>query len=192
MASHPLQRPRRIDQLGDLRVRLVGLPQLRPLLQRLLDGHHPEGRRHVRHQPRHPVHIGVGHPQGAADVADGRLRPQRPEGDDLGHPVVAVPLRRVADHLVPPVLGEVQVHVRHLPPLHVQEPLEHQPVLQRVDLRHPQAVEDHRRCRRPAHRHEDAPAAGVLGEVVHHQDVVAEARLAHHLQLVLQPPPRLL
>ncbi len=99
---------------------------------------------------------------------------------------MAVLLGGVADHLVSPVLGEVDVDVRHLPPLHVEKALEHQPVLQGVDLRHAQAVEDDGGCGRAADGHADAPAAGVLGEVVHHQDVVGEARLADHVQLVLQ------
>ncbi len=49
---------------------LVRLAQLRALLQRLVDRHHPERGRHRRHQPRDAVHVGVRHAEGAADVAD--------------------------------------------------------------------------------------------------------------------------
>ena len=187
VAGHPLQGAGGIDELADLGIALVYLAQPRALLERPVDGHHAEGGRHGGHLPHHAVHVGVGHAQGAADVAEGGPGAQGAEGDDLGHAVVAVLLGGVADHLIAPVLGEVDVNVRHLPPLHVEEALEHQPVLQGVDLRHAQAVKDDGGRRRAADGHADAPGVGLLGEVIDHQDVLGEARLTDDLQLGLQP-----
>ena len=49
-------------------------------------------------------------------------------------------VRHVADDLVPPTLVEVHVDVGHLDALGVQEPLEDEPVLERVQVGDPQRV----------------------------------------------------
>ena len=55
----------------------------------------------VGHRLGDPIRLGVGQAHGPPDVADGGLGAQRPEGDDLRHPVVAVLAGDVLDHLVP-------------------------------------------------------------------------------------------
>ena len=68
-------------------------------------------------------------------VLDRLLRLDRSVGDDLSDPVVAVLLGHVADDLAAPALVEVDVDVGHRYPLGVEEALEQQPVLERVQLR---------------------------------------------------------
>jgi hypothetical protein len=75
-------------------------------------------------------------------------RAERAEGDDLGHLLAAVFLRDVLDDLAAAVRAEVDVDVGHADALGVEEALEQQAVLERVD------VGDARRsrpgCRRPS------------------------------------------
>ena len=79
------------------------------------------------------------HPSGVAHRGprlDGR------EGHDLRHPVRAVALGGVADHLAPVALVEVHVDVGHLLAPRVQEAFEEQVVADRVEIDDPEAVGD--------------------------------------------------
>ena len=78
----------------------------------------------LRHQLAQLVDLAVGHLQHAADVAQHAARLQGAEGDDLRHVVAAVAFLHVADHLVAPVLAEVDVEVRHRHALGIEEALE--------------------------------------------------------------------
>jgi hypothetical protein len=168
VTGHPLELPGDIDELPYLRVDLVRLAELRRLLERLVEGD-VEG---VGDEPGHAVGLGVGQAERTANVADRRLRPQRTEGDDLGHAVVPVPLVGETDHLVATVVGEVEVDVRHLATLQVQEALEDQPVRHGVDVGDAEAVEDEGSRRRAAHAHADALLAGVVGDLLDDINVV--------------------
>ena len=68
----------------------------------------------------------------------------------------------------------------------VQEAFEDQAGGQRIDLRDSQAIQDDAGGGAAPHAHADALRAGELDDVVDHQDVVVEARLSHHVQLVLE------
>ena len=83
-------------------------------------------------------------------VLDRGLRLDRGVGDDLRDPVLAVLLGGVADHLAAPALVEVHVDVGHRDALGVEEPLEDQLVLDRVEVGDAQRVRDQRAGRRPA------------------------------------------
>ena len=65
---------------------------------------------------------------------------------------LAVLLGDVADHLAAPTLVEVDVEVRHRDPLGVEEPLEEQAVLQRVEVGDPHRVRGDRPGARAATR----------------------------------------
>src|SRR5699024_870298 len=78
-----------------------------------------------------------------AHVPDGSPGGHGAEGDDLGHPVVAVLPADVVHDLVPAGVAEVHVNIRHAHPLGVQEPLEVQAVLHGVDVGDVEAVGDH-------------------------------------------------
>ena len=122
MSRYPLEAARRVHQLGDSG---VGLGQLAQLLH-LLNGVLERDVQRVWDQARHAVDIAVAHAEGASAVADGGLRAQRPERDDLRHAVAAVALGGVADHFLATVVGEVEVDIGHLAAFEVQEALEHQ------------------------------------------------------------------
>ena len=122
------------------------------------------------------VDIAVGVAEHAPDVPDGRAGQHRAEGDDLGDVVLAVFPGDIRDHLVPAVVLEVDVDVRHRHAVRVQEPLERQAVGDRVDRRDPERVgDDGTRGTTPARRL-DPLLAGEPDEVRDDQEV---ARIAH-------------
>ena len=137
------------------------------------------------------VDVAVGHAEHAADVADRGARLQLAEGDDLrdAPPVVAlavVLLGDVADHLVAPRHAEVDVDVGHRDPLGVQEALEDDVVLDRIDAGDAEAVGDQAAGRGAAARADrDAVAPRVVDEVGDDQEVAGEAHRVDHAELVL-------
>ncbi len=161
---------------------LVRLLQLGALVEGAVEGH--VDRR--GHEAGDPVGIGVRHAEGATGVAQRRLRAERAERDDLGDAIAAVLFGDVAQYLVATVIGEVHVDVGHLAALEVEEALEDEPVPDRVDIRDVEAVEDDARRGAAAHPHRDAARPGETGEVVDDEEVGAEPRLAHDVELVLE------
>ena len=175
-----------VDQGVHALVLLVGRLHLRAEPQRVVQRAGLEG-----HQPGDAVHVAVAHAQGAANVPQRGLGAQGAEGDYLRHPVVAVALDDVVQHLVPPVVLEVQVDVGHLLALQVEEPLEDQAVLQRVHVGDAQAVEGHAGGGAAPHAKEYVPAAHEVDDVPHHQEVVGELGVVDDLKLVAEPLLRL-
>ena len=126
----------------------VGCSQRRRVFERLLDGD-ADGR---GNQLGDAVDFAVGHIQRAADVLDRRLRRHGVEGDDLRDLVVAILLLHVLDDLAAAVHAEVDVDIRHGNALGIEEALEEQLVLQRIDVRDLHAVGDQRAGGRAAAR----------------------------------------
>ena len=145
VARRALEPARDVDELLDLGVLLVGLLERRRLREGLVEGHLEVERDHLRDL----VDLGVAHVHHAADVAHDGLRLHRPEGDDLGHVLAAVLLRDVLDDLAPARLAEVDVDVGGADALLVQEALEDEVVLDRVDVGDAQGSR-RRGCRRPS------------------------------------------
>ncbi len=102
-----------------------------------------------RHGLGDPVTDGVGVAEHAGGVAHRGPGLDGGERDDLGHVVAAVALGGVADHLVAIAGVEVHVDVGHRDAARVEEPLEQQVVLDRVEVGDPQAV-GHRAAGRAA------------------------------------------
>ena len=131
VAGHALQLAGHVDHPVHLRVALIGRAQLGADLQRLLQRHiQLEG-----HQLGDGIRLLVAHAQHPAHVPQHRARGHRAEGDDLRHVIRAVALAHVVDHLAPALVVEVAVDIGHGDALRVQEALEQQVVLQRIDLR---------------------------------------------------------
>ena len=183
VAGDALEAARGVDQLAHRLVALGGEAQLLDLAEGGVDG----DAERVGDEAGDAVDVAEAHAEGAPAVADRGLRAEGAEGHDLRHAVAAVALGGVADHLLAAVVREVEVHVRHLAPLGVEEALEDQPVLRRLDVGDAEAVEHDRGGGRAAHAHRDAPLAREAGDVAHDQDVLDEAGLLDHAQLVAQP-----
>ena len=185
LAPQSLEGARGVDDLLGLRLALVGLAELGAGLQRGVD-------RLVAAHDRRGVHLAElvadarREAQHACGVADPLLALDRLERDDLGHVIHAVLLGRVADHLVATALVEVHVDVGHLDPVGIEEPLEQQPVAQRIEIRDPQRVRHDRSGRRsPPRAHADALLAREVDEIPHDQEVPGEPHLRDDRQLVV-------
>ena len=124
--------------------------------------------------------IGLGDPVGvrvrdvhhARDVAHDGAGFHRPERDDLRDVLAAVLPRDVVDDLAAPPLAEVDVDVGQRDALGIEEALEDQVVLDRIDVGDPQAVGDEAAGRRSAARADrNALLARVADEIPDDQEV---------------------
>ena len=109
-------------------------------------------RRILRHELAELVDLAVGHLQHAADVAQHAARLQAAEGDDLRDLVAAVSPLHVADHLVAPVLAEIDVEVRHRHAIGIEEALEQQAEADRIEIGDGERIGDERAGARAAAR----------------------------------------
>ena len=163
-----------------------GSPASRSLSGWLLDERLVE--RHVerrRDQLRDLVHVGVGDVHGPSDVAHDGPGLHRAERDDLGDVLAAVLARDVLDDLAPAAFAEVDVDVGQRDALGVQEPLEDQVEVQRIDVGDVEAVGHDAARRRPAARADgDALLARVADEIPDDQEVPRVLHLLDHRDLV--------
>ena len=108
----------------------------------------------------------------AGDVAHDGARLHRPERDDLRDVLAAVLARHVLDHFAAPPFAEIDVDVGQRHALGIQEALEDQVVLDRIDVGDPQAVGDEAAGRRSAARPDrNAVLARVADEIPRDQEV---------------------
>ncbi len=192
LADQALQALRGVDDLLDVVVLLIERPDLARLAVAGVGRVEDPGERDVlaHHRGRHRlgdlVAEGVRVTEDPGGVLDRGLRLDRAEGHDLGDLVLAVLLGDVADDLAPPALVEVDVDVGHRDALGVEEPLEQQPVLQRVDVGDAERVRHHAARRGATARADrDAVVLGPHDEVRDDQEVRREAHLQDDPELEL-------
>ncbi len=128
----------------------------------------------------------LGQAQRLAHVADRRTRAIADLGGADGGAVAAVTFIDVLDHLLAPLVLEVDVDVGRLAPLLRKEALEQHVLLGRVDRGDAQAEAHHRIGRRAAPLTEDALAARPGDDVVHGQEVVLVLHMADQLELLAE------
>ena len=140
VARQPLERLGEIEQRTHLLVGVAQLAQLRLLLERGLEGDiELEG-----HKFGDTVHPAIAVAEHAPRVAHHRLRRHGAVGDDLRDAVAPVFVRDIVDHAIAAVHAEVDVEVRHRDAFGVEETLEQQVVLQRIDVGDAERVGDQR------------------------------------------------
>ncbi len=146
--------------------------------------------RHVEragNQLRHAVDFGNGHLHDAAHVSHRRLGLHGPERDDLRHVLAAVLLGDVGDHLAATPFAEVDVDIWQRHAVGIQEPLEVQVEVQRIDVRDPKAVGHEAADRRTAAgAHGNPPLAGVAHEVPDDQEIALVVHAADDADLERQ------
>ncbi len=91
----------------------------------------------------------------------------------------------VVDQLRPADLTHVDVEIGHLIAIRVEEPLEIEPIAQRVEVRDAQAIPDHRTTSASAGRRRYPLRMGMPHHVPNNQEVAAKALLGDHLKLVV-------
>ena len=189
MARQPLQLHGKIQHLLRGGIGIVERLQLRLHLHGVLQG----DLQHVGHQLSQLVCLGVGHPEHPAHIPDDGLGRHGAESDDLGHVPLAVLLPYVVDDLLPPLVAEVHVEIRHGYPLRVQKPLEQQSVFQGIHVRDAHAVGGQAGgAAAPARAHHDVVGFGEMDKIPDDEIVIHKAHVLHHGQLVVQPIPGLL
>ena len=172
-----------LDHFAAVCVLLNERAEFRYLVYRVLD----RDVEPVRDQAGEPVANADAHAERPRAVPDCGLGAERAERDDLRNVVAAVAVDAVADHLFTAVVREVHVDVRHLAPLDVEEAFKDETVLNRVYLRDLEAVEDDAGSGRAADSGEDASPVDEVEDVPADEEVVCEARLFDHVELVLEP-----
>jgi hypothetical protein len=110
------------------------------------------------------------------------VRPVRADAGDVVLTEVAA-----EDVLDPIDVLEVQVDVRCLDAIHVDEPLEHQLVLDRIDVRDAREVADQAARGGPASGADEHLLAGRVADVADDEEVVRQALLFDDAQLIPQP-----
>ena len=183
MAGHALQRLGRINQLFDLRVRLIALrqrlAQAQSVVQRDVQG--------VGNLLRNGIHFCVGdvhHPSHVPDYAPGG---HGAECDNLGHVVVAVLAAHIIHHFSPAGISEVHIDIGHADPLRVQEPLKIEVVLHGVDIGDVEAVGDHGTGGASTTGADgNAHALRVLHKIGHNEKIVCKAHFLNHVLLIFQ------
>ena len=94
---------------------------------------------HLRDSIRFPV----AQTDDAPDIAHHAFRFQFAEGDDLGHTAFAVFLAHVLQHFAAARFTEIDVDIRWRNAFRIEETLEEEIKLQRIDIRDPEHVRDH-------------------------------------------------
>ena len=130
VSRHAFEALAHLEHVVHARVGLRHLPQHRVFGERFLE-RHVERRRNLF---RDAIDVRVGQVHHAADVADHGLRLHGAERDDLRHVLAAVLRGDVLDHLAAAALAEVDVDIRQRDALRIEEALENQVVVQRVDV----------------------------------------------------------
>ena len=111
-------------------------------------------------------------------ILDRSLRLDRAVRDDLGDLVIAVTLGGVTNHVGATTLVEVHVDVRHGDAVRIEEPLEDQPVHERIELGDPHDPRDHASGGASAARtHPDTGRLGVTHQVGDDEEVGRETHL---------------
>ena len=173
-----------VDDLLDLLVGVVGLPELAARLHRILEARR---RRLFGDHLGDPVAGGVGLADHAGGVAHGRPRRHGAEGDDLGDAIAAVLVGHVVDDLLAAGHAEVHVDVGHALAPGIEETLEEQVVLERVDVGDAERVADDGPGGGPtAGSHGDAVVLGELHVVPDDEEVGVESHLADDSELELE------
>ena len=141
------------------------------------------GRVH-RHELGELVDLAERHFEHAADVAHHAAGEERAEGDDLRHPVGAVAVAHIGDHLVAPVLAEVDVEVRHRHALGIEEALEQQAEAHRVEIGDGERPGDERAGARAAARPDrNALRLRPFDEVGDDEEIAGELHLDDDVEL---------
>ena len=190
----PLEALCGLDDPLDLGVGLAQGPELAALAVTLVTGVEELVQRHVlaHDRRRHGLGDALAHrervAQDARRVLDRLLGLDRAVGDDLGDPVVAVLVGDVRHDLTPAAFVEVDVDVGHRDPLGVEEPLEQQPVLERIELGDAHRVGDKGSGRRPPARADpDALGPGPGNEIGNHQEIAGKTHADDHRDFVVGP-----
>ena len=168
VAGHAFETPGDGEKLLHTVVLLLHLLERRVLFQRLLERHVERGGDGLGDF----VRVGVRDVHDAGDVTHHRARLHRSKRDDLRNVLASVLARDIVDDFAATALAEIDVDIRQRNALRVEEALEDQVVLDRIDIGDPQAVgHEAAGCRPTARPDGDSLLPCVSDEVPDDQEV---------------------
>src|ERR1035437_3049986 len=183
VARHAFQPKRDLQDLGHARIFALQLAEARL-------GFHGVVERDVQdvgHQLGEALHVREAHVQHAAHIFDGGARGHGVEGDDLRHLLAAVFLSDVLDDFAAPVHAEIDIDIGQADALGIQEALEQQAVLQRIDIGDAHGVAHQAACRRAAARADrNGFRSRKADEIPDDQEVARELHLLDHLDFAVE------
>ena len=183
MPRHAFEALADVDDFLDLGVLRHHVLEDRVLGERLVQ-RHVERRRDLLGDP---IDVGIRHVERAPDVPHHGLRLHRPEGDDLRDVLAAVLARDVVDHFAASPLAEVHVDIGQRHALGVQEALEDEIELERIDVGDAHAPRHERAgCRSSSRSNRNTFLTRVADEVPDDEEVPRVPHLVDHLDLVLE------
>ena len=100
---------RKVNQLFDLRARVICLTEVLAAVQRLLQ----RNAQLTRNQLGDFVDLTIAHAQRLADVAHCRARLQCTEGNNLRYTLLSVTAHYIIQHLITLHIAEVGINIRH-------------------------------------------------------------------------------
>ena len=134
------------------------------------------------------VHLGVRHFQHPSDIANGRFRLHRTEGNDLTDIVLAVLLHDVIDHFLTAVHAEVHIDVWQRDAFRIQEALEQEAIDQGVEVGDTQRIRDEAAGGGSASgTHRDAAASGEVDDIPDDQKVAGKSHGCNDRQFIAKP-----
>ena len=161
VAREVFENERGVDQFARDLLGFVGLLEFRRLFERLFERHLQVERNHLGQ----PVAFAVAQTHHAADVAHNRFGAHGAEGDDLRDGVAAVFFADIFNDVGAPVVGEIDVNVRRIDALGIQEAFEQQAVTNGIHVGDLEQISDERTGGRTARHAGDAVFAAVADEI---------------------------
>ena len=174
---------RGIDQrLGDLLLVISAL-EIGALRECLFERHLGIERNHLRE----PVALAIAQAHDATNIADDAFRFQFAEGDDLRNAASTVFLPDVFEDLAAARFAEIDVDIGRRNTFRVEETLELQTELERIDVGNFEDVSDERTGRRTAARTNwNAVLFGEMNEVPDDQEIADEAGFLEHREFLIE------
>ena len=180
---------RKVNQLLDLRTRVVCLTEVLAAVQRLLQ----RNAQLTRNQLGDFVYLAVAHAQCLAYVAHCRARLQCAEGNNLRHTLLSVTAHHVIQHLITLHIAEVGINIRHAYAFRIQKAFEQQMITQRFNIRYAQQIGHDTACRTATSRTDrNIMTATVVDEVPDNEEVAGVAHRVDDVQLKVQTLAHLL
>ncbi|MNM98920.1 hypothetical protein D3C81_1114650 [compost metagenome] len=134
------------------------------------------------------VHIPEWNIQSPSNVPDRRTGRHRSEGNNLSHMLRTVFVNNVGDNLIPALITEINIDIRHCDPLRIEKAFKEQMVFHRVNICNLKDI-SHQTARRgsAARSCRDSGSVRISDEIPYDQEIIGEPHTFNNTQLIFQP-----
>ncbi|MNJ50149.1 hypothetical protein D3C77_454110 [compost metagenome] len=182
VARHSFHLPRHVQEASNTLLRLIEPLQIRAFFHCPLDRHAQAARDKLRYF----VHFAERDVQHTSDIPYRRSGRHRSESYNLRYMFGTIFFRHVNNDLIPPLIAEIDIDIRHRHPLRVQKPLKQEIVFHRIDIRNVEHISDEAARRGTAPRAcSNALPVGIGDKVPDDQEIIREAHIADNTQLII-------